>query len=333
MFRNFGRVGFSSIVLSLMLAGAASADGWQIVQSSGPVWFGSDTAQLVSLGSTPDLPNGSTVVTGDGGRAMLVRGEQTMLVGPNAVITLPQEEGAGMTTVLQRSGEVSFDVDRQKVQHFAVETPYLAAVVKGTHFVVSVDGENAAVSVDRGLVAVTDLATGEEVDTAAGQNARVRRNGGNLEIAGTGLLPVISQGTPRSSLVAPLSANDLRGMQSGAAKSNGSVQALNNVDTGVAVAGTAVGAGTDDNDGGSSGGIDTADNSPAAIDTDVANIDVSGATAAPAQNVAMSFGDNSGYRRPAKPQESVSPLTFVMGAAFLALAAFGLAYIRSKVAR
>ena len=42
---------------------------------------------------------------------------------------------------------------------------------------------------------------------------------------------------------------------------------------------------------------------------------------------------NSNYRRPAKDPESVSPLTFALGAALLALAAFGLAYFRSKVAR
>ncbi len=183
MFSHFSRTRLGAVLLSLIISGAASAEPWQIAQSSGPVWFGSEQTQLVSLGSTSDIPGGATVVTGDGGRVMLVRGEQTMLIGANAVVTVPDADEGGITTILQRSGEVTFDVDRQKVQHFAVETPYLAAVVKGTSFKVSVDGFEAAVAVDRGLVAVSDLITGEQVDTAQGQRASVSGPGAKLGIS------------------------------------------------------------------------------------------------------------------------------------------------------
>ena len=75
MFRSFSRCNVGALFLFLVLSGAASAEPWRIMQSSGPVWFGSNAAQLVSLGSATTIAGGATVVTGDGGRAMLVRGE------------------------------------------------------------------------------------------------------------------------------------------------------------------------------------------------------------------------------------------------------------------
>ena len=86
----------------------------------------------------------------------LVRGTQTMLIGANTVVTLPDGDSHGITTVLEHAGEITFDVDRQQVKHFAVETPYLAAVVKGTNFTIRVDDEGGAVTVSRGLVEVRE---------------------------------------------------------------------------------------------------------------------------------------------------------------------------------
>ena len=101
--------------------------------------------------------------------------------------------------------EVTFDVDRQNVRHFAVETPYLAAVVKGTHFTVRVGGKGAAVMVARGLVGVTDLATGESADVPPGQSAAVGASYSHLTISGFGKLAAITKGKTRRTLVDPLS--------------------------------------------------------------------------------------------------------------------------------
>ena len=72
-------------------------------------------------------------VTGGNGRVLLIRGQETILVAPNSVISVPAEKKDGMqTTILQQAGSIVLEVEKQNVQHFEVETPYLAAVVKGT---------------------------------------------------------------------------------------------------------------------------------------------------------------------------------------------------------
>ena len=219
MFSYLTRTAFVAAVFVLVLIGAASADQWHIARSSGVIWVGSSTAQLVSLGPTTDVAGGATVMTGDDGRAFLVRGSQTLLIGPNTVVTLPDGDSNGITTILQRAGEITFDVDHQKIDHFKVETPFLAAVVKGTNFTVRVDDDGATVTVNRGLVEVTDLATGDMADTPAGQVAEVRGPAGKFTISGSGSLAVVKSGSPRAPLVDRLSSAKVRGLQ---------VTALNN---------------------------------------------------------------------------------------------------------
>ena len=72
---------------------------------------------------------------------LLVRGEETILISPNSVIGVPAEKKDGMsTTIVQQAGSILLEVEKRNVKHFEVETPYLAAVVKGTQFSVTVDG-------------------------------------------------------------------------------------------------------------------------------------------------------------------------------------------------
>ena len=213
MFSSVTRIILAAVISTLVLAGGAAADQWHISRSSGAVWVGSDTAQLVSLGPTTDVPGGATVMTGEGARLFLVRGTQTMLVGPNTVVTLPDSDSNGITTILEQAGEITFDVDRQKVKHFAVETPYLAAVVKGTNFNIRVDGEGGAVAVNRGLVEVHDLVTGDIVDTPVGQMAQVSGQNGQLTISGSGPRPNIRPGNPRAPLVKGLSREAVHTLQ------------------------------------------------------------------------------------------------------------------------
>ena len=83
---------------------------------------------------------GDTIRTGRNGRVLLVRGEETILISPNSVIGLPTEKKDGLaTTILQQAGSILLEVEKRNVKHFEVETPYLAAVVKGTQFRVSVN--------------------------------------------------------------------------------------------------------------------------------------------------------------------------------------------------
>jgi hypothetical protein len=181
--------------LFALVVGAAAAD-WSVVKMSGNVVVEVAGARPVSLTTGEVLPAGGTLTTGENSRAVLMRGQQQMIVGSNAVVAIPAgSTDSQFTTVLQKAGVVEFSVDKRNVQHFAVQTPYLAAVVKGTHFAVGVFKASGVVKVASGLVQVTDLLTGEFVDVAPGQQATAKL-GGELSVTGEGKIAPIQQGAP-----------------------------------------------------------------------------------------------------------------------------------------
>lgn len=176
-----------AVVLVTSFAGLVDAgpkDDWSVVRASGQVWVKSGGAQVASLGDLRKVSPGSSVATGAGGRILLQRGKETMILGPNTIMSLPSRPGRSFTTILESAGEIEFDVDKRNVKHFSVKTQRLAAVVKGTHFSVSVGSQSDTVSVDRGSVEVTDRSTGRRVNILPGQEARVSDNG--LAVLGNG---------------------------------------------------------------------------------------------------------------------------------------------------
>jgi FecR protein len=186
-------------ILAFVSAGAVEAAEWQVVRSSGEVWIATPEAQPVSLGAEVVLRPGDKIQTGRNGRVLLVRGGERILVAPNSVVGLPEERKAGRaTTILQQAGSIVLEVEKQKVEHFEVETPYLAAVVKGTRFAVTVNRLGADVRVLSGTVDVTNFKTGQFAPVSAGQAARVASHGsGGLTLEGSGRLGPIQQGAPR----------------------------------------------------------------------------------------------------------------------------------------
>jgi hypothetical protein len=197
-------IAIPAFILSVVVAHAAQ---WHVVQSSGEVWLGSAAAQQVALKRAAVVPDSGIIVTGKTGRVALARGADTMVVGPNSVIVVPADRH-GQTTILQRVGEVAFTVERRSVPHFTVETPFLAAVVKGTRFTVQVSSTGADVILDRGLVGVSALAAGETVDIAPGQYVIVR-GADHLSVGGIGTLNKIEKGKPRAPVLDPLSLSQL----------------------------------------------------------------------------------------------------------------------------
>src|SRR6201994_3512112 len=197
---------FVSRVLMLMVAATISAGAsaeeiaWSVKKSTGQVWITTSGAQQASLTQETALKIGDTIRTGPNGRVLLVRGEESILVSPNAVISLPTENKDGMTTtVTQQAGTILLEVERQNVKHFEVETPYLAAVVKGTQFQVSVDAMGSHVTVLRGQVEVADFSTGQIGQVLPGQTAASLLQGSvGLRLSGSGHFNPIEQGTPRT---------------------------------------------------------------------------------------------------------------------------------------
>jgi hypothetical protein len=108
------------------------------------------------------------------------------------------------TRVLQRVGRIEFQVEKRDVRYFSVETPSLVAAVKGTRFTVVVGAGRSDVGVSGGLVGVTDLATGQSADVAAGQRASTRGHG--LNVSGRGTKPAITLGQSRPRRVPAMTA-------------------------------------------------------------------------------------------------------------------------------
>ncbi len=187
----------SFVILTFAPCSSAYAQNWAVVKVSGEVWIGAQGAQPASLGSGAELPSGSFVTTGRNGRVLLERAQQRIVLSPNSLIRLPGESAE--TTVIQIAGKILFEVDKRDLPHFAVETPYLAAVVKGTVFTVAVDHNQAEVAVHHGRVEVTEHASGKTVDVLRDQKATVSRDATTgVFVTGAGELQPIRQGGMRA---------------------------------------------------------------------------------------------------------------------------------------
>ena len=239
------RIGMRCAVMVALVLGAtsvasAAADGvWSVSKSSGEVWLATSGAQQVSLNQEETLKPGDTIRTGRNGRVLLVRGEETILISPNSVVGVPAEKKEGLsTTIIQQAGSILLEVEKRNVKHFEVETPYLAAVVKGTHFSVTVGAGSTKVGVLRGQVEVSDFKTGQIAQVMPGQVATAFAHGkSGLSLSGSGTLNPIEQGKPRASTIdrVPVPKSGLSTPRDAA---NGhAIHALGKIEKGIKVAG------------------------------------------------------------------------------------------------
>jgi len=182
---------------------AADEGTWSVKKSSGEVWMGTSGVQQASVKTDEVLKPGDTIRTGRNGRVLLVRGEESILIAPNSVVGLPAEKKEGLsTTIKQQAGSILLEVEKKNVKHFEVETPYLAAVVKGTQFRVTVNASGATVDVVHGQVEVSDFKSGQIAQLMPGQHATAFSHGNaGLSLGGSGTLQPIQHGQPRASSV------------------------------------------------------------------------------------------------------------------------------------
>ena len=194
----------AAFVLATASAAFAADDGaWTVSKSSGEVWLTSSGAQPASLKQEELLKPGDTVRTGRNGRVLLKRGEETMLISPNSVVGMPTENKEGLsTTIVQQAGSILLEVEKRNVKHFEVETPYLAAVVKGTQFRVTINAGSTSVDVIHGQVEVADFRSGQIAQVMPGQHATTFTQGKfGLSLSGSGTFNPIEQGKPRAPTV------------------------------------------------------------------------------------------------------------------------------------
>jgi hypothetical protein len=168
---------FTFCVFAYLAAGIyearAQESEWTLLETTGSVVVHQSTATVRNVSLRETIAPGATLTTGGDGRAVLGRGAQNITIGPNARIVMPAADAGGITRFVQELGTALFNVDKREVEHFEVDTPLIAAVVKGTTFTVSAGAESHAVHVFEGLVQVTPRFGGAVISVPAGQTAIV----------------------------------------------------------------------------------------------------------------------------------------------------------------
>ena len=149
----------SRMAVTALLAGAstqaiAGSDGWSVSEASGNVVL-QRGGKSVAAKRGAEVGPGDAIVTGQGGRAVLVHGQDFVTVASNSRVRIPAEQaGSKFTRFVQDLGNAIFRVEKRGTPHFSVDTPYLAAVVKGTTFSITVGPSDTSLQVIEGVVEV-----------------------------------------------------------------------------------------------------------------------------------------------------------------------------------
>ncbi|MDP3490734.1 MAG: FecR family protein [Phenylobacterium sp.] len=160
----------------LLGAGAAAAAEWRLTEVTGRVRVSVPGEDPKVGAANLTIPPGADITTAGGARAVLTDGDKRIVIGPNSRMTVAAGQPAGMTRIMQDLGSIVFQVNKQAQPHFRVDTPLLAAVVKGTTFTVAVGAVSDSVHVAEGLVEVRANGGGIPNDIPAGVTGRVARD-------------------------------------------------------------------------------------------------------------------------------------------------------------
>lgn len=174
-FLTLCRVSLAAMFAGIFLASPALAAPavWEVTERSGEVSVdagGVVTAAERGLALSP----GDIVETGEAGRAVIVRGAEYVILSPRSRIRIAVPGAADQKTqISQAFGTAEFRIQKKENVNFGVRTPYLAAVVKGTEFNVTVTDAGARVQVTEGRVEVSTLDGGASDIIVPGSVARV----------------------------------------------------------------------------------------------------------------------------------------------------------------
>lgn len=169
-----------NIVLSLMplmvVAGAspvvAAAADWRVTEVAGD-------ARLIQDGKSRPanrgalLASGARILTGANARAVVTRGTEFIVISPNTQLRVPEVAGGGIVQIIEDFGSAVFHIEKKGKPHFGVKTKFLAALVKGTTFVVTVQQAGASVQVSEGAVEVQTIDGGASAVLTPGGVASV----------------------------------------------------------------------------------------------------------------------------------------------------------------
>ena len=170
------QAGFSRVVVALViwagLSAFALADDWMVDRLRGEVFVMAQGSWL-PLQRGDIVSDSSRIRSVEGSRVTFTRGAEAIELSGATEVRIFDQQGQRMTTVMQAYGTVTVEAERLQIQHFSIQTPFLAAIVKGTRFTVHSDDTQSSVDVSRGLVQVQDYVHGVATDITPGQSALV----------------------------------------------------------------------------------------------------------------------------------------------------------------
>lgn len=183
---NIARAMKAAALAWLSLAATVAADEWVVDRLRGQVLVKTNGIwQELARGDV--VSDDSPIKSLEGTRVTFARGVERIELSGATEIRIFDREGELMTTVMQAYGTVTVEAERRNIQHFSIQTPYLAAIVKGTRFTVVSDETQSNVAVSRGLVQVQDYEHDRATDISPGQTATVGQDTA-LEVTGSGRL-------------------------------------------------------------------------------------------------------------------------------------------------
>ena len=162
-----------------LFGSAAMAADWLVARVAQPAVYAVDSKTWNRLSAGMNIPAGSWVNTGKTGRVMLRRNGDTIIVQPNTLTGVGgPKNSSSLVSIQHEIGQILLDVNKGKKARVKVKTHHLTAVVKGTQFSVSSTNAQSTVAVGRGLVGVSDNATGQSANVGPGQSASSSGQGG-----------------------------------------------------------------------------------------------------------------------------------------------------------
>jgi hypothetical protein len=218
------RILIAALIL-LTTAAFAAADDWRVVKATNQAKYSVDRTNWLDLSPGDVVPNRAWVSTGPRGRMQLARGVESITFQPNTLASITTNGFfSRKTEIVQQVGSLDLEIEKRSQPHTTVQTPYLAAVVKGTIFHVTVDRTKASVSVDRGLVQVTSFASGQQSNVGPRQSAAVDSKAG-MTVRGQLSKPEIISVAPSAAKVPAVGTTKIAGAVEASAAKNKSTAA------------------------------------------------------------------------------------------------------------
>ena len=150
-------LGAAPALILMSSSAIAAVPEWKVSEVSGNVQL-SEGGRSRAATKGALLASGAMITTARGGRAVIVRGQEFVVISPGTRIRVPAADSPNkIMQLIEDWGSALFKIEKKSTPHFGVQTPYLAAVVKGTTFTVTVGEEGADVKVTEGAVEVSTL--------------------------------------------------------------------------------------------------------------------------------------------------------------------------------